>query len=157
MDRTQGVKMRRPHSRLVEAVDRLIDRRVMGPLMHLPVVSIGDIVTTPTSALVVGRRYALTYVTGKRVVGTVTDRTEVAGRVHYKVLRLDGAGWFSANTGNLVQALTLDEEDDHQPTEALEATRHQAMRRLDASAELRNRRTKTSASIALDPDPWTTY
>ena len=55
-----------------------------------------------------GKRYAITYITGKRVHGTVLDAITVAGTTRYKIRRPGHNGWVSATTANIADAIPLD-------------------------------------------------
>jgi len=60
-----------------------------------------------TSPLTTGKRYAITYTTGKRTVGTVIASTTVAGTTTYKIARPTG-GWVAASTATIASAIPLD-------------------------------------------------
>lgn len=59
--------------------------------------------------LTIGKRYAITYITGKRTFGTVFDAITVAGTTRYKIRRPDHNGWVSATTANIASAIPLDD------------------------------------------------
>ncbi|MFE3461341.1 hypothetical protein ACFXKD_27670 [Nocardiopsis aegyptia] len=60
-----------------------------------------------TVTLTVGRRYAITYTTGKRTVGKVFEGHDVAGLTRYKIARPTG-GWVTACAGDIAEAIDLD-------------------------------------------------